>query len=844
MVEVRRIRGCPGGPSVRGLFDDCRHALRLYRQTPGASTIAILVVAVSIAFVGAFLSLYADLALRPHPGFEQSGHLATIGLNRGAGNYFGGVSYEVAERLTDEMASIDATGYWRSVETWVDTEREPLVAILVSEEFFPGLGPRIAIGRGLTPADHEPDAEPVVVLSYRYWQQHFGGDPAVLGTEVEISRNTEALFRTYLGPPGSSILQRFEPEQDSARFRIVGVTARSLADLPTAVGRLEMAVWLPLERGWPLYVGVPESLPTAASVPNFVRRAPGASVRAVVNELRARYPDPGPANVVQPAATLDAAAGLVGDLNLYRNAQRQLEMFLAGSVLLALVAAANVSLFLLARGPARRRELGVRMAVGARVGRLARQLAVEAGVIVAVAGTLGLIGSTWLSLYIRGLALFRDAQWRDITLLDWRVLALTGACLLLVTLLVSLAPVLGVRQSHVAASSRLTARASLAQRFAGSLQIAAAGAFAAAAIAFGWHVGVLLFGDPGFEVRHRHVITFSRFEPAEPYSADRPEAERRERSLAEHARRIAVLESVPGVERAAYGEPIPGYDGNSACRFTALADVNDSIGTMEWCPGMLDSGFADVLGLRILHGRNPETFERDVMLVNQTLARSLFGRDDVVGELIPATGREIVGVIEDFSFEHPAAAIKPLLISTGWGNMAVVESPLSAAALRQAIERNIADLGIEAEVRTVESLETLRNDLTAPDRARGFLTLTTAILVVFIAAFGFYGTQRYLVAAGRREYAIRAALGAGTSAIGRLVLVRALQISLPGIAVGGLLAFIVSAYLRGDYVLRDVSPGVVTLLVVLSLASIVLVASIGPAREARRTQPAPLLRQD
>ena len=134
--------------------------------------------------------------------------------------------------------------------------------------------------------------------------------------------------------------------------------------------------------------------------------------------------------------------------------------------------------------------------------------------------------------------------------------------------------------------------------------------------------------------------------------------------------------------------------------------------------------------------------------------------------------------------------------------------------------------------------------MTAPDRARGLLTMVTAVLVVMVAAFGFYGAQRYLVAAGRREYAIRAAVGAAPGAVGRLVLLRALQISLPGVALGGLLAFIVAAYLRGDYVSPEVSSGVVTLLVIAGLASIVLVASIGPAREARRTQPAPLLRED
>jgi ABC-type antimicrobial peptide transport system permease subunit len=141
-------------------------------------------------------------------------------------------------------------------------------------------------------------------------------------------------------------------------------------------------------------------------------------------------------------------------------------------------------------------------------------------------------------------------------------------------------------------------------------------------------------------------------------------------------------------------------------------------------------------------------------------------------------------------------------------------------------------------------LSELRAFLVAPDRTRGLLTIATSSLVIFLAAIRFYGTQRYLVAAGRREYAIRASLGAGPRSLGRLVLRRSLSLSLPGIFFGGLLSFVVVAWMREDYLSRDVSPGAVSVYVVAGLAVLVLLATTGPAQEARQTQPASLLRED
>jgi ABC-type antimicrobial peptide transport system permease subunit len=793
-----------------------------------------------MAFVSTFLSFYVDLVLRPYPGFEQSSRIATIGQVvglqvEGPGRI--GIPHEIMERIAEEMSSVEAAASVGATNVLIGTERDQAAGAMVSEQFFSGLRPRLALGRGFGAEDHAPDAEPVVVLSRRYWQQRFDSDPNIIGSFVEISRNPS---NTYQGPPGS-FASRAEPEQESARFRIVGVAADGVEE----VAPFDPAVWLPLERVWSMFAGVSEALPFYTAAGDYVRRKPGVSAANVAEELRVRYGGAGAFRGQIPGSRLDAIGGIVGDFGVQRAATRQLQLFLGTSILVALVAAANVSLFLLARAPGRSRELGIRMAVGAPLRRLARQLITEGALLVLVSTGLGLLVSIWLSLYLKGLAFLRDANWRDVTLLDWRVLGLCGVVMLVLTLLVSLAPVPGLWRIGIAASSReVAARASWPQRLAGTVQIAIAGTLGAAAIAFGWHLGALAFGDPGYKTANLFVVD----------DAARV-AGSREEMLVELARRREAIESIPGVTAVAFGNPVPGARPGNIVPFPVqIPYPDDPVNSIEAYTGSVDEQFIDLLGLHLLYGRSPEPDEIGSVVVNQTLARAFWGRDDVVGERLPRfgplppEGAQVVGVLQDLSYEHPSAAVPAyVFVAIGgqsYGMTTLVEAELSAKDLKVELAFLEAIGEIEFEVGEVRPLELLRLDMIPADRARGYLTIASAIVVVFLAAVGFYGTQRFLVSAGRREYAIRASLGAGPRALRRLVFGRGLLLGLPGIIVGGLLAFIVVAYLRGDVVSRDIAPGLVAVCMLAGLVLLILAASVGPARHAGRTQPASLLRED
>lgn len=798
---------------MRGLVTDCRHALRVYVREPGAALIAIFVLALSIAFVGAFLSLYVDLVLRPHPAFERSGRIATVVQRDGANEF--GIPYAVVSRLAGELASVETAAMSYSNLMLAGPERLEVFGEFVSEGFFDSLRPRLVMGHGFQREDHAPDAEPVVVLSYRYWQQRFGGDQGVLGTRIEISPH-----RIW-----SSL-----PAEATATFRVVGVMSPYL----TGLAAQESALWFPLEPAYPLIVGKPEAL-AATLGRTYVNRPPRIAASAVATEIGARYDSTGSPLELRAGVRLDAIDGIVRDIDVHRAAKKQMEMFLGGSGLLALVAAANVSLFLLARAPWRRREMAIRLAVGAPVRRIARQLATEACLLVAISAALGLILSVWISSYLRGLALLRDAEWRDVTLLDWRVLCLVVTFLLVLALIVSAAPILTVGHRRIAeASRRVTASAAQGLRLAGTVQLAVSGILGGAALASAWYLVGLTFGDPGYETADRYTVEFVR---------DLSRSD----DIVELSRRRDVIEAIPGVAAVAFGFPVPGEPRLSSMPML-IPDPNRPTTELEVLFGYLEPRLVELLGLDLVEGRVPEVGEAGVVLVNQSLAHLVWGREDVVGERLAMTsGRnaEVIGVLKDFSFVHPSATARPFVfMRTSVQPLTVIRTELTATQLRQALDRSTSQGELELQISNVLSLRNMYNAMIAPDRARGILTIATAVLVVLLTAFGSYGTQRYLVAASRREYAIRASLGAGPQTMTRLIISRGLTLGLPGLAIGGILAFIVVAWLREDYLAGSVSPMLVAVGVVMGLALLLLGTSLGAARRVRTSRLEQLLRED
>lgn len=816
---------------MQGLLWDLRHALRLQRATPVSSIAAVLVLALAFAFVCVFLSLWSELALKPHRGFESADRLLSIGQYKG--DRMLPVNTDFIDDVRDGVAGLDALAGVMLVhqEVSIDSESEFVASELVTRDYFPRLRPRLLLGRGFDAADHEASAERVVVLSHRYWRQRFAGRNDVLGRDLTIR--------------GAGWAAAFGA--DGAGYRIIGVMA---PELPATFDG-DTAFWLPFERGIrDQFPGMPGDFGRMATLLTVGLRAEGVAVEAIRSVLGQRYADGAAADLgLRPDYALDVVPGVVRDIGSHLDALRHVRLALASMLLVMIVAACNLSLFLLAQAPRRRKELGIRMAVGAPMRRIARQLATESVLLTGIAAVIGILLSLWLTGTIGSLAVFRQVRLDQASPLDGWVMAYGIIGMLLLALLLSVAPIVMARRSGIAASSRDDGGDGAQwQRLAGATQVAVATVLACVALAIGWHLYRLAQLDRGFDDRNVIVLDaasvgFGSEQGWEGLSTYR-----------DYRRRI--IESIPGVEQVAFASPLPGQRINFA---TSLPSRIGEPRPVRAIVVSADSALPSLLGMRLLQGRFLRPDEPQAVLVNQALAMQVWGRLEVTGEVfeLPALRSlkpdgdisvTVAGVLEDAVFAHPSQPVEPMVFTplspTADMDAVVLKTGLGIAALREALQLNIDHGGLDVLVNRLQRLEDIWSDLMAADRARTLMAALSALLVLVLSVIGFYGTLLYLVSAGRREYAVRAAMGAGPSLIRRLVIRRGLRIAAPGLVIGAVAGFAALGALRGGLIAHSTQPAVVVAAVVAVLLLVVVVTSALPARRAARVLPAQTLRDD
>ncbi len=808
------------------LGQDVRHGVRVLAKSPGTTALSVSLLAFGMGANTAIFSLLKDTLLERLP-VQRPDELVQVTI-AAAPARISNLPYPESQRWLGESRSLNGVVayYDTDLNLRVADAAERVRGRLVSGSYFSVLGVGAIVGRALQPEDDRPAAAPAAVLSYEFWARRFGRDVNVLGKSVSVAGRA---------------------------FTIVGITP------PGFFG---------LNRLWVPEISIPLAAGPAHSQAQFLARLkPGVSMEQAQAEVQARLRHLAEAGGLRDAnwslrrgpleanAVLQRAATGTWDIELELLSPLRVLSVLAGLTLL--IACLNVSHLLLARGRARSREYGVRLALGAGRGRLTRQLLVES-VMLSAAGCLSgvsvaLVVHRWLIALLPlepGAALGFQ--------LDVWMLCFTAALSLVCGVLFGVAPVLSATRLDPCDVLRGGALAGTTGsrtgwiRLALGLQVAGALVLLIGALAFARTLRDLTSLDPGFDREHSLLVTV---DPDECHFG--PEQMRN--VLDELTLRAR---SLPGVRAAAIGmQPVSNMTGWSK---TVWAEGYQYAPTeaQEVSFTVVGPGFFAATGIPLRKGRDFGPSDQEgappVALVNEAFARKYFPNRDAIGRPLgdgarPAAGRlvyEIVGVVGDARQgnlrRRPGPMVfHPLTQHTESRPFVLhVRSSGSPAALASSLREVVR---LSGRLLVVTSFQTAAEELAErlrQERMFAWLSSLFGALALGLACVGLYGMASDSLSRRTREMGIRVAIGATRPAIAGLVIKETLWPVVAGTMIGLPAAWFCSRFVRG--LLLGVAPtgGATYAMAVVALLLAATAATVVPVRRASRVNPIEALRRE
>jgi predicted permease len=756
-----------------------------------------------------------------------------------------------------------------------DSRPERLAAMQVSAEFFPTLGVTPVWGRLFHEDDMRPDHR-VIILSDRLWRRRFNADPTIVGRALRL--NAESWTVIGILPPG---------------FQHVGASFRSLPHGDT------VDAWTPV------WFNPKQPMRNAHFMNAIGRLKPGVTLADAANDLNRvaaqleqQYPR---SNAKWRTRLTPLRDEIVG------SADSLLMMLVAAAAAVLLIGCANVASLLLARAIVRRREMAVRLALGASARSLIGQVLSESLLLSVLGGALGFAVAIIGSRVLTGL-MPEDFPRLHMIHLDWRVLTFTAALACATALIFGLIPALHSASPDVQGLMRDGGRGASAGRHTSKLrhglvvaEVAIASALLIAAGLLTRSFITLIQTDPGF--RPERVLTFTIALPSAAYPKQADGA-------AHVVRLMDRLSALPGVQLAGATTALPwtGWDENTSfdivgdrragersvnasnphARYNAVtpdyfravgvpllrgrfldardaADpvvdagrVNASGGTAQAGGGAggargAGAGSAGAAGAApavvavAAVAKVPKT-----VLINNALARTYFPGEDPVGRMLNLWGaeRQIVGVVGDIKDSPAALTAEPAVYfphaQEPFRAMTVALKTTAADPLTlvSAAREVTRSLDPEMPLAEIRALDDVSR--AAHAERRFLLTLVTVFggLALVLSAIGAYGVISYSAAQRGREFGVRLALGAGRPQILRLVLTQGLRLTTAGLALGLLLALLLGRVMRT--LLYGISPTDLTTFAVVSVVTLIiaLAASLLPAHRASRADPIRALRTD
>jgi putative ABC transport system permease protein len=812
---------------MENLLQDIRYGMRTLAKNPGFTAVAVLTLALGIGANTAIFSVVENLLLRPLP-YPQPERLVEI-----ANTYLPqlpkiGLSPGDYADWRQQNASFSEMGayVWVTQGFNLTGEGEPqrVLASYASASLFPMLGTRAVAGRSFVPEEDRAGSAPVVILGHRLWQSRFGGDPRVIGRSIRL---------------------------DNQRYTIVGI-------LPAGFQLLRWAdVWMPLGQfNDDLTEHVHHPFSTVA------RLRPGVSLTQARDEIgrlhqqeTEKYPDSHRNFGVMVQKLQDPTAA-----NL-----RSTLLVLFGAVgLVLLIACVNIANLLLVRNAAREREVAVRTALGASPWRLIRQLLTASTLLSVLGGALGLLLAVG---GLRTLMAFVPANLGILheTGVNIWVLGFTIVICLATGLVCGLLPALRTLKTNLAGVLKQGSKGASASGHHRTHNLLVVSEIAMALVPL-IGAGLLLRSfqhmlevDPGFRVDH--ILTMEIEQPALSLVQFNQLSQEEQTKLAQKQslqfEQIATqIRGLPGVKEASGIDDLPlSNEFRQASRFTVEGQPAVAAGARPIAQFRTVSlSYFSTLAIPLRAGRffTEDDWKQQNTVINETMAQRYWPQGDALGKRINLCSLDpkpcwstIIGVAGNVhQFGLDAEPTYDVYFTGGWTPFLVIRTVSDPVSIAAAVSEVIHRVDSNLPVTHVTTMDGLLSDSVSPRRFSAVLIGIFAALALLLAAVGIYGVMGYTVSQRTQEIGVRMALGAQLASVQRMILGQTLRLTLLGVGIGLVGAFVVARLLTSLLFGVGMYDPVTFLGVAALLIAVALAASYIPARRAMRVDPIVALRYE
>jgi predicted permease len=832
------------------LAPDLRFAWRAIRRSPLFASVAVLSLALGIGANTAIFTLMDQLMLRELPVKDPEGlvMLYQKGAHNGSNMGMRMNSYPIYQDFQKKAAPLSEVICRRLVpgSISVDNQTERVEAEMVSGNYFSMLGVRPAAGRLFNSREDDQVhmGHPVVVLSYDYWVNRFGGDPKVVGKKILV--NNYPMMIVGVSGPGFNGLD----PASSPQIRV-----------PMLMKPVMMPEWTWFHMGdrRARWVQV-----FARLKPGFTVERAQAALQVLFRQVREYETTLKEAKNWSPymrqqflRGTIHVEKAATGYSNLRNSFATALIVLMSMVALVLVIACANVANLLIARAISRQKEIAVRMSLGASRRQLVRQLLVESLALAAAGGAAGIALAFAMT---RGLLALAPAAGSPLLLRadpDARVLLFALGLTLATTLLFGLAPALRASRPDLWTTLKDTV-GSIAGG-SGSMLLRKSLVTAQVALSF-----LLLFGA-GLFVRSLHnlkatqtgfrdldnLVTFQLAPALNGYSDAR--ASQFDRELLERVR------GIPGVRAAAYAT-VPVLSGDEWDNTMSVEGHQAKDGEdMQAFMNSVSPGYFQTMGTPLVAGRDFDWRDAGehwkVAIVNERFARHFFGSAGAaVGRHIgngsgPGTklNLEIVGVAANALYEGPREGVHRQCFVPNWGNYSTVfyvRAGLGSPAAFAAVRRELKALDASMPMFEVKTVAGQLDETLLTERLIALLSAAFGMLATLLAIIGLYGVMAYSVARRTREMGLRMALGAQRGSVVWLVMREVLVLLAIGLGVGIPAAFGLGRLVGSQlYGIKASDPWIAGISLAL-LAAVAAAAGFLPARRASRVDPMLALRYE